>query len=279
MPGKAKAVHMPDDVHKIGVRDLRRRKAAGERIVAITAYDASMARLVDAAGVDLVLVGDSLGMTMLGYRTTIPVTLADCLCHTAAVVRGVRRAMVVGDMPFLTSRVSTEDTLRNAGRFLQEAGADAIKLEGGREMAGTITRLVQAGIPVMGHVGLLPQAVLTEGGYRVHGRTAEEAEQVLDDARAVTEAGAFAVVLEGVTSDLAKRITAELPVPTIGIGGGPHCDGQIQVLHDLLGLFEEFIPKHAKRYAELATVIRDAVAAYGDEVRTGQFPDGEHSFE
>ena len=272
-------MHMPDDVHKIGVRDLRRRKEAGERIVAITAYDACMARLVDAAGVDLVLVGDSLGMTMLGYRTTIPVTLADCLCHTAAVVRGVRRAMVVGDMPFLTSRVSTEDTLRNAGRFLQEAGADAIKLEGGREMAGTITRLVQAGIPVMGHVGLLPQAVLTEGGYRVHGRTSEEAEQVLDDARAVAEAGAFAVVLEGVTSDLARRITADLPVPTIGIGGGPHCDGQIQVLHDLLGLFEEFIPKHAKRYAELATVIRDAVAAYGDEVRAGQFPDGEHSFE
>ena len=269
---------MSDQVRKIGVRDLRRRKEAGERIVAVTAYDAQMARLVDAAGVDLILVGDSLGMTMLGYRTTIPVTLADCLHHTAAVVRGTRQAMVVGDMPFLTCHLTPEEALRDAGRFLQEAGADGVKVEGGQAMAPTIRRMVRAGIPVMGHVGLLPQAVLAEGGYRVHGRTAGEADEIYADALALAEAGAFAIVLEGVTVALGKRITEALAIPTIGIGGGPHCDGEIQVLHDLLGLFEDFVPKHTKRYAELGAAVREAIGAYCADVRARRFPGEEQSF-
>jgi 3-methyl-2-oxobutanoate hydroxymethyltransferase len=269
---------MSDAVRKIGIRELRRCKADGQRIVAVTAYDAQMARLVDQAGVDIVLVGDSLGMTMLGYRTTLPVTMEDCLRHTAAVVRGTKRAMVVGDMPFLTCHLGNAEAVRNAGRFLQEAGADAVKLEGGADMSGTIRQLVRAGIPVMGHVGLMPQSVLTDGGYRVHGRSEPEADQILADARAVEAAGAFAIVLEGVTAELGKRITETLSIPTIGIGAGPDCDGQIQVLHDLLGLFEEFLPKHAKRYAELGTAVRDAISAYRDDVREGRFPGEEQSF-
>jgi 3-methyl-2-oxobutanoate hydroxymethyltransferase len=268
---------MSDEIRKIGIRDLRRRKEAGEPSVVVTAYDALMARLVDDAGVDVVLVGDTLGMTVLGYKTTLPVTLADCLRHTAAVVRGVRRAMVVGDMPFLTSHLSPDQVLLNAGRFLQEAGADAIKLEGGAEMADTVRRMVRAGIPVMGHVGLLPQSVLTEGGYRVHGRKEPEAERIMADARALAEAGAFAVVVEGVIADLGKRISEELAIPTIGIGAGPNCDGQVQVLHDILGLFEDFVPKHTKRYAELGTAVREAVSAYCDDVRQHRFP-GEAQF-
>ncbi len=269
---------MPEQVQKLGVRELRQRKQTGERIVSVTAYDAQMARLVDEAGVDFILVGDSLGMTMLGYKTTIPVTMEDCLRHTAAVVRGARRAMVVGDMPFLTCHLGPEEALRQAARFLQEAGADGVKVEGGVEMAPTIRRMVQAGIPVMGHVGLLPQAVLAEGGYRVHGRTPEDADAVFADAVAVAEAGAFAVVLEGVTSSLAQRVTEALAVPTIGIGAGPRCDGQIQVLHDLLGLFEDFVPRHTKRYAELGAAVRQAIGAYGEDVRAGRFPGKEQSF-
>lgn len=269
---------MSDQVRKIGVRDLHRRKTAGERIVAVTAYDAQMARLVEVAGVDLILVGDSLGMTMLGYRTTIPVTMEDCLRHTAAVVRGTKRAMVVGDMPFLTCHLGPEEALRQAARFLQEAGADGVKVEGGQTMAGTIRRMVQAGIPVMGHVGLLPQAVLSEGGYRVHGRTPAEADAIFADAQALAEAGVFAVVLEGVPQELGQRVTAALPVPTIGIGAGPFCDGEIQVLHDLLGLFEDFVPKHTKRYAELGVAVRQAIGAYCDEVRARRFPGEEQSF-
>lgn len=269
---------MPEQERKLGIRDLHRRKEAGERIVAVTAYDAQMARLVDATGVDVVLVGDSLGMTMLGYKTTIPVTMADCLRHTAAVVRGTRRAMVVGDMPFLTCHLGAEEALREAGRFLQEAGADAVKVEGGAVMAPIIRRMVQAGIPVMGHVGLLPQSVLAEGGYRVRGRTPEDAAEVVADAAAVAEAGAFAVVLEGVTSHVAEQVTGALAVPTIGIGAGPHCDGQIQVLHDLLGLFEEFVPRHTKRYAELGVAVRQALGAYGEDVRAGRFPGKEQTF-
>jgi 3-methyl-2-oxobutanoate hydroxymethyltransferase len=269
---------MPEQERKKGVRDLRQRKQAGERIVSVTAYDAQMARLADECGVDFILVGDSLGMTMLGYKTTIPVTMEDCIRHTAAVVRGTRRAMVVGDMPFLTCHLGPDEALRQAGRFLQEAGADGVKVEGGVEMASTIRRMVQAGIPVMGHVGLLPQTVLAEGGYRIHGRTPDDADAVFADAVAVAEAGAFAVVLEGVTSSLAQRVTEALAVPTIGIGAGPHCDGQIQVIHDLLGLFEDFVPRHAKRYAELGAIIREALGAYSEDVRAGRFPGKEQSF-
>ncbi len=237
-----------------------------------------MARLADESGVDLILVGDSLGMTMLGYETTIPVTLRDCLHHTAAVKRGVKRAMVVADMPFLTYQISPEQALRNAGRLLQESGADAVKLEGGERLAPTIRRLVECGIPVLGHIGILPQSVMAEGGYHVQGRTPETAAQMRRDAAAVQEAGAFALVLEGLPLALSQEITDSSTIATIGIGAGPHCDGQIQVLHDILGLFEDFVPRHTKRYAALADQIRAALAAYRDEVRDGRFPSEEQSF-
>ena len=263
---------------KITVRALQALADAGQKLVAVTAYDALTGRLADESGVHLILVGDSMGMTMLGYSTTIPVTLADSLHHTAAVVRGVRKALVIGDMPFLTYQITPEEALRNAGRYLQEAGADGVKLEGGRSMAPTIARLVHAGIPVLGHIGLLPQSILTDGGYRIHGRTPEEARELLEDARAVHEAGAFAVVLEGLPVSLSEQITASLNIPTIGIGAGPACDGQIQVLHDILGLFEAFVPKHTKPYAKLAEAARDAIARYRDEVSAGTFPGEEQSF-
>jgi 3-methyl-2-oxobutanoate hydroxymethyltransferase len=267
-----------EDRAKVGVRQIRHWADEGRPIVAVTAYDALMARLADESGVDIILVGDSLGMTVLGYETTIPVTLADCLHHTAAVKRGTRHAMVVADMPFLTYRISPEQALRNAGRLLQEAGADAVKLEGGERLAVTIARLVECGIPVLGHIGILPQSVKAEGGYRVQGRTPEAAAQLRRDAAAVQEAGAFAIVLEGLPMDLSAEITAGLAIPTIGIGAGPHCDGQIQVLHDIVGLFEDFVPHHTKRYAAVADEIRRALAAYRDEVRAGGFPTEEHSF-
>lgn len=267
-----------DDKGKVGVRQIRRLADDGRPIVAVTAYDALMARLADQCGVDLILVGDSLGMTMLGYETTIPVTLRDVLHHTAAVKRGVSRAMVVADMPFLTYQISPEQALRNAGRFLQEAGADAVKLEGGERMAGTIQRLVECGIPVLGHIGILPQSVMAEGGYRVQGRTPEAAAQLRRDAVAVQEAGAFALVVEGLPVDLSAEITASLDIPTIGIGAGPHCDGQIQVINDLLGLATWPTFKHVKRFASVGDAMRTAVAAYRDEVQSGKFPTAEQSF-
>jgi 3-methyl-2-oxobutanoate hydroxymethyltransferase len=263
---------------KIGVKELRRLYESGEKIVSITAYDAQMAEFADECGMHFLLVGDSLGMTMLGYPTTIPVTLEQALHHTAAVVRGTKTAMVVGDMPFLTYQISVEEALRNAGRFLQEAGADAVKLEGGVKSAPVISRLVQAGIPVMGHIGLLPQSVLTEGGYRVHGRTQKEADSLKADAKAVEAAGAFALVLEGVPQDLSAEITASLSIPTIGIGAGAGCSGQIQVVNDILGLFTGFQPRHAKRYVDLAGEIRKAFKAYHAEVQEGIFPAEENSF-
>lgn len=267
-----------DDVAKVGVRQIRKLATEGRRIVAVTAYDALFARLADQSGVDLILVGDSLGMTMLGYETTIPVTLRDILHHTAAVKRGVKRAMVVADMPFLTYQIGPDQALRNAGRLLQEAGADAVKLEGGERMSATIRRLVECGIPVLGHIGILPQSVKAEGGYRVQGRTPESAAQMRRDALAVQDAGAFAIVLEGISMGLSQEISDTLDIPTLGIGAGPHCDGQMQVLHDILGLFEDFVPHHTKRYAALAEQIRQALAGYRDEVRAGAFPTEEQSF-
>jgi 3-methyl-2-oxobutanoate hydroxymethyltransferase len=263
---------------KIGVGELRRLYESGEKIVSLTAYDAQMAEFADECGMHFLLVGDSLGMTVLGYETTIPVTLEQVLHHTAAVVRGTKSAMVVGDMPFLTYQITHEEALRNAGRFLQEAGADAVKLEGGVMSAPVISRLVQAGIPVMGHIGLLPQSVLTDGGYRVHGRTAAEAESLKADAKAVEAAGAFAVVLEGVPRELSAEITASLSIPTIGIGAGSGCSGQIQVVNDILGLFTGFQPRHAKKYVDLGCEIRKAFAAYRTEVQEGTFPSEENSF-
>ena len=262
----------------VTVRRLRAMARDGKRIVALTAYDAPMARLADEAGVHLILVGDSLGMTVLGYPNTLPVTLDDILRHTAAVRRGTRRAMVVADMPFLTYQVTPEEALRNAGRLLQEGGAHAVKLEGGAKIAPTIERLVTAGIPVLGHIGLLPQSVLAEGGYRIHGRTPGEARALMADARAIQAAGAFGIVLEGLPMSLSAEITDALDIPTIGIGAGPACSGQIQVIHDILGLFEEFLPRHTKRYARLGDTIREALREYTAEVEAGTFPGEEQSF-
>ena len=253
-------------------------KQAGEPIVCVTAYDYTMARLVDQAGIPVALVGDSLGNVVLGYDSTIPVTLDDVIHHTRAVVRGAPDALIVADMPFMTYNVSVEDALRNAGRLLQEGGAQAVKLEGGASVAGTVRRLIENGIPVMGHVGLTPQSVHQLGGYRVQGRTAGQAKRLLDDALAIEHAGAFAIVLETVPGNVAQAVTERLAVPTIGIGAGPGCDGQIQVVHDILGLGTRQ-PRHARRYAELNEVILDALRTYKDEVTVRSFPTGEHTTE
>lgn len=246
-------------------------KAAGERIVMITAYDASAARLADAAGVDAILVGDSIGMTMLGFDSTLPVTMEDMLRATGAVSRGASRALVVGDLPFLSYQTSKQDAVRNAGRLLSEGGAQAVKLEGGASVSETVSALVDAGIPVMGHVGLTPQSVNLFGGYKTQGKDIAGALKLLEDCLALEAAGAFAIVLELVPAELASRISAELSVPTIGIGAGAGCDGQVQVFHDVLGL-GDFTPRHAKRYAEVGETITKAIAAYAEDVRAGSFP-------
>ncbi|MDE2899773.1 MAG: 3-methyl-2-oxobutanoate hydroxymethyltransferase [Chloroflexota bacterium] len=258
---------------RVTTRDVQRFKAQGERFPMLTAYDFPTARLVEEAGVPVILVGDSLGMVVLGHASTIPVTMEVMLHHTTAVVRGTERAMVVADMPFLSYNLSGEQALGNAGRFLQEAGAQAVKLEGGVRVAETVRRVTEAGVPVMGHIGLTPQAVNQFGGYRVQGKTEAEALALMDDAVALQQAGAFCVVLELVPDNLAKSVTERLAVPTVGIGAGPHCDGQVQVIHDLLGFGASYIPKHARRYADVAEVVRGAVSRYAGEVREGRFPD------
>ena len=260
----------------VRTRRLQEMKRAGEPIVCITAYDFPAARLADEAGVPVILVGDSLGNAVLGYDSTLPVTLADMLHHARAVARGARNALVIADMPFMTYQTSAEDAMRNAGRLLQEGGAQAVKLEGGRTVAPTVQRLTSAGVPVMGHVGLLPQSVHQTGGYRPQGRTAEQARALLDDALALQEAGAFAVVIESVPADVAAEVTRRLAVPTIGIGAGAGCDGQIQVLHDILGLSGR-TPRHAKRYADLDAAILNALRAYRDDVIARRFPGAEHA--
>ena len=253
-------------------------KQRGERIAMITAYDATFAQMLDEGGADMLLVGDSLGMVVQGLDSTLPVTVDEVIYHTRAVARGTKRAMVVGDMPFMSWQLSPEQALKNAARFLSEGGAQAVKLEGGTEAAETIRRLVTVGIPVVGHVGLLPQSVHAMGGFRVQGKTIEAAQRVLEDARAVAEAGAFAVVLEGIPSDLAARITAELDIPTIGIGAGASCDGQVLVCYDLLGLTPNLRPKFVKRYAELFAEGKEAARTYCEEVKAGTFPGEEHQF-
>src|SRR5215203_4687997 len=257
---------------------LKDMKRDGERIAMLTAYDYPTANVLDEAGAHVLLVGDSLGVVVYGHETTLQVTLEDILRHTGAVVRGSKSALVVADMPFLTYQVTIEEAVRNAGRLLQEGGAQAVKLEGGVTMAPTIRRLVDLGIPVMAHIGLTPQSVNQLGGYRVQGRTPEIAAKLLMDAQAVQEAGAFAVVLECVPAPLSALISRKLDIPTIGIGAGAGCDGQVQVIHDMLGLFNDFIPRHAKRYAELRDVVRDAAKQYIDEVRSGAFPTDAQSF-
>jgi len=268
----------PSTSRPVTVPALRARKGTGERITMVTAYDATFARMLDEAGVDALLVGDSLGMVVQGLDSTLPVTVDEVIYHCRAVARGARRAHIVGDMPFMSWQISPEEALRTAARFLSEGGAHAVKLEGGRNAAPTIRRLVEAGIPVMGHVGLTPQSVHAMGGFRVQGKTEDAAEAVLADAVAVAEAGAYAIVLEGVPTDLAQRITEAVPVPTIGIGAGPHCDGQVLVCYDLLGLTPNLRPKFVKRYAEMFEEGVAAARAYCDEVQSGAFPTEEHAF-
>jgi len=262
---------------KVTILDFARWKGKGERIVMITAYDALFARIFDDAGVDSILVGDSLGQVVLGLPSTLGVTMEDMVRHTGAAARGTRRAFLIADMPFLSFQPGPQEAIRNAGRLLQ-AGAEAVKLEGGRSVENTIRAIARCDIPVMGHVGLTPQSVHRMGGYRVQGREEVQRQRLRDDARAVQEAGAFSVVLEGIPADLAGEITEELAIPTIGIGAGPRCDGQVLVMQDLLGLFDEFRPKFVKRFGELKKPVRDAVRAYADEVRRGKFPGKEHSF-
>ena len=257
---------------RVTVPQFRDRKARRERIAVLTAYDATMARLLDGAGVDALLVGDSLGMVVLGHESTVPVTLDDMLHHTQAVVRGSSRALVIADMPFLTYQTSTADALRNAGRLVQEGGAAAVKLEGGTPVIDTVARLVDVGIPVMGDLGLLPQSVNQIGGYHRQATTASEAERLLADAIALEAAGAFSLVLESIPSDVAAAVTAHLKIPTIGIGAGPDCDGQVLVSYDMLGLFEGFVPSFVKQYAHLAADVTSATRAYVDDVRNGRFP-------
>ena len=262
---------------RLTINKIQEKKNAGERITMLTAYDYPTAQIVDEAGVDLILVGDTLGMVVLGYDSTIPVTMDDMIHHTRAVVRGSKNAMVIGDMPFMSYQVSISETLHNAARFLQEAGCQAIKLEGGVTVAEAVKRIVDCGIPVMGHIGLTPQSVNQFGGFRVQGKTPEAAERLLNDALALEKAGAFAVVLELVPRELARLITGKLKIPTIGIGAGPWCSGQVLVIHDMLGLYTDFVPKHNKQYARMAGTIKSAISDYVKEVRSGEFPGPEHS--
>ena len=263
---------------RITLQRIAAMKARGEPIAMVTAYDASMARLVDEAGVPMILVGDSLGQVMLGYDSTIPVTLDDIVRATAAVVRGSRRALIVADMPFMTYRIDVPTAARNAARLIQEGGAQAVKVEGGRAVAPIVEKLSDSGIPVMGHLGFIPQSVHRLGGPRVQGRDAETAEALRQDALALEAAGAFSIVLELMPGELAAQITADLEIPTIGIGAGVDCDGQVQVLHDLLGLLPDFHPKHARAYADLATTVREAVQRYVRDVEERSFPAEKETF-
>jgi 3-methyl-2-oxobutanoate hydroxymethyltransferase len=263
---------------KITVLDIYKKKAEGKKITMLTAYDYPTAQIVDQAGIDMILVGDSLGMVVQGVSSTLPVTMDEMIYHTKMVARAASSAMVVGDMPFLSYQTHKAEAVRNAGRFLKEAGAEAVKLEGGTQMAEAIRAIVNAGIPVVAHIGLTPQYVHTLGGFKVQGKDEAAREKVLADARAVEEAGAFSVVLEAIPAPLAKEIHGILHIPTIGIGAGPDCDGQVLVIHDLLGLFDRFTPKFVKKYANLKDIALKAVKEYKQEVETGKFPSEEHSF-
>jgi len=260
------------------VLDVQRFKDEGRRFAMLTAYDYLSARILDEAGIPILLVGDSLGMVMLGHPTTLPVTMDDMLHHAKAVSRGARQALLVGDMPFMSYQSSIEQAITNAGRFIQEAGMHAVKLEGGGRVIEITRRLVESGIPVMGHVGLTPQFVHQMGGFKVQGKTDKQAAQILADSKALEQAGAFSIVLEGVPSKLAATITSALQIPTIGIGAGPACDGQVLVFHDMVGLTTGKAPKFVKRYANLAEEISRAAAAYAEDVRTGKFPGPEHEY-
>ena len=263
---------------RVTIRDLSRMKRNGEKIPMITAYDYTSAQLVEQAGIPLILVGDSLGQVVLGYDSTVPVTMDEMVHHIKTVVRGTQRAHVVGDLPFLSYHTDVPEAIRNAGRLLKEGGAQSVKLEGGRTQAQTVTRIVESGIPVMGHIGLTPQAVNQLGGYRVQGRSLKDAVRLMEDARALEEAGAYAIVLECVPAQLAQMITERVGVPTIGIGAGAGCDGQVQVFHDMMGLYRDFTPKHARQYAQLGQTVVEATRSYVQDVENEQFPDDSESF-
>ncbi len=263
---------------KMTVQDLLRKKREKQKITMITAYDYPFAQIVDEAGIDVILVGDSLAMVVQGLDNTLPVTMDEMVYHARMVSRAARSAMVIGDMPYLSYQVSTEDAVRNGGRFLKEGGAHAVKLEGGREVAKQVEAMTRSEIPVMAHIGLTPQAIHRMGGYKVQGKTGEAAKRLLEDAKILEDAGAFSLILEAIPAELAKQITAELAIPTIGIGGGPYCDGQVLVIHDVIGLFDRFVPKFVKKYANLKIDALEAVRKYKEEVEAGDFPGKEHSF-
>lgn len=262
---------------KVMITDFQKKKRDGKKITMLTAYDYPMARLVDDAGIDVILVGDSLGMVVLGYESTVPVTMDEMIHHSKAVRRGTKYAFLIGDMPFMSYQVSREEAIRNAGRFMKEAGCDAVKLEGGYEVLEVTKAIVDAGIPVLGHLGLTPQTVSKLGGFRVQGKSQEAADKILDQAVKLEEAGCFGIVLECVPDRVAKAITEKIRIPTIGIGAGPYCDGQVLVVNDMVGLFDRFVPKFVKQYVKLSESIGAGLKRYKEEVENGTFPGKEHS--
>jgi 3-methyl-2-oxobutanoate hydroxymethyltransferase len=263
---------------KVTIAELMAKKAQGRKITMLTAYDYPTAQMVDKAGIDTILVGDSLGMVVLGYSSTVPVSMDEMIHHTKAVIRGTQYAFVIGDMPFMSYQASVEKALENAGRFLKEGGCDAVKLEGGSEAAPTVKAIVRAGVPVCGHIGLTPQTATQLSGFKVQGKDAESARTLITSAKDLEEAGAFMVVMECIPDVLASRITRELSIPTIGIGAGRDCDGQVLVYHDVVGLFERFTPKFVKQYIKLGPMVIDALTGYKKEVEQGVFPGEEHTF-
>ncbi|HZV83334.1 MAG TPA: 3-methyl-2-oxobutanoate hydroxymethyltransferase [Geobacteraceae bacterium] len=263
---------------KTTVLDIQKMKVDGEKITMLTCYDYPFARIMDSCGIDMILVGDSAGVVVAGYDNTLPVTMDEMIYHTRAVMRANPKALVVSDMPFMSYQLDIVDARRNAGRLIKEGGSEAVKIEGGVNVAPVIRALVEIDIPVVAHIGLTPQSIHRMGGYKVQGKRVEQAERIMEDALAVEAAGAFAVVLEGIPQNLARRISESVAIPTIGIGAGPHCDGQVLVIHDILGLCEKYSPKFVKRYADVRELVAGAVSAYISDVRQGAFPTDEHSF-
>jgi 3-methyl-2-oxobutanoate hydroxymethyltransferase len=266
------------DTNRITTRSFRRMKQEGKKIAVLTAYDFPTARILDNVGIDCILVGDSAGTVVAGHENTLPITMDEMIFLTRAVARGAKHALIVGDMPFMSFQPSEAEAIRNAGRFLKEGGAQAVKLEGGSEIAPMISRMVDFGIPVMGHIGLTPQSLNKFGGYLVMGKTARQREYLMQSAKALQDSGCFAIVLESVVPDIAREISQSIRIPTIGIGAGPDCDGQVLVVSDMLGLFQEFRPKFVRTYADLAGVIGQAVSSYIDDVKNGKFPDKNESY-
>jgi 3-methyl-2-oxobutanoate hydroxymethyltransferase len=263
---------------RVTINQIKEMKQKGEKIAMLTSYDYATAKLVEDVGIPMILVGDSLGMVVLGYETPIPVTMDVMIHHTKAVVRGTTKALIIGDMPFMSYHVSVEEALRNAARFIQEAGAQAVKLEGGITVAEKVNRIVNCGIPVMGHLGLTPQSVHQLGGLKVQAKSLEAATRLIEDAQVLEQAGAFSIVLEAIHFKLAALVTKKIGIPTISIGAGPYCDGQVQIINDILGLFTEFVPKHAKQYVKLADIMSNALTEYYNEVKAGKFPTEKNSF-